>query len=220
MRLVILSPLALSICLVSPLAAAGRPRKAEPATPPAAPALPVEATFLKPLKARAIGPAVMGGRISDLAVDPSNPFTCYVGLAHGGVMKTTDAGASFQPVFDKTGVASIGALAVSPADPKVVWAGTGEANDRNSSGWGKGVFRGTDGGATWTKLTKGLPAGTGRIGLAVSASRPAGSRAWPTWRPRPTGPDPTRPWSIAPQMGGGPGRTWARACPRISRPMW
>ncbi|WP_243323719.1 sialidase family protein [Geothrix sp. SG200] len=150
MRLMSLSPLALSICLASPLIAAGRPRKAEPAASPAVPALPVDATFLKPLKARAIGPAVMGGRISEVAVDPSDPFTCYVGLAHGGVMKTTDAGASFQPIFDKTGVGSIGALAVSPANAKVVWAGTGEANDRNSSGWGKGVFRSTDGGTTWT----------------------------------------------------------------------
>lgn len=150
----VLSHLALSLCVSLPLAtpaeAQSRDRKAIPA-PSVVPATPqVDATLLKALKARAIGPAVMGGRISDVAVDPADPFTFYVGLAHGGVMKTKDAGGSFQPVFDRQGVASIGALAVSPADSKVVWAGTGEANDRNSSGWGRGVFRSQDGGATWT----------------------------------------------------------------------
>ncbi|HEY3400499.1 MAG TPA: hypothetical protein VGK03_07685 [Geothrix sp.] len=150
MRHLVLSPLALSLCVALPLAAQARGRKAEPTVAPASAASPVDATFLKPLKARSIGPAVMGGRISDVAVDPEDPFTFYVGLAHGGVMKTTDSGGSFKPVFDRQDVASIGALAVSPADPKVLWAGTGEANDRNSSGWGKGVFRSVDGGDTWT----------------------------------------------------------------------
>lgn len=150
MNRTVLSPLALPLCAALALSAQGRPKKGEPA-PAAAPVLlQVDSTFLKPLKARSIGPAAMGGRISEVAVDPADPFTYYVGLAHGGVMKTSDAGGSFRPVFDAQGVGSIGALAVSPADPKVVWAGTGEANDRNSSGWGKGVFRSQDAGATWS----------------------------------------------------------------------
>ena len=109
----------------------------------------VDAARLAALKARSIGPAIMGGRVSEIAPDPANPDTFYVGLATGGVWKTANAGATFAPLFDKQPVGSIGAVAVSPANPKVLWVGTGEANDRNSSGWGKGVFRSTDGGETW-----------------------------------------------------------------------
>ena len=107
--------------------------------------------MLKGLSARAIGPAVMGGRISDIAFDPGNPWTFYVATAHGGLMKTTDNGASFSAVTAKEQFASTGAVAVAPSNAKVVWLGTGEANDRNSSGWGTGVYRSTDGGGTWTR---------------------------------------------------------------------
>jgi photosystem II stability/assembly factor-like uncharacterized protein len=122
---------------------------AAPAPTPAPPPL-VTASALKTLKARAIGPAIMGGRISDIALDPSDPHTFYVALATGGLMKTTDQGGTFKGVFEHEAVASTGAVAVAPSNAKVVWLGTGEANDRNSSGWGRGVYRSTDGGATWT----------------------------------------------------------------------
>src|SRR2546421_6097305 len=105
--------------------------------------------LFKNLKARSIGPAVMGGRVSDIAIDPRNPFVFYVGLAHGGVFKTNDNGVTFQPIFDKQPMLCIGAVAVAPSDSDVVWVGTGEANDRNSSDWGDGVYRSTDGGETW-----------------------------------------------------------------------
>src|SRR6266404_1005318 len=108
--------------------------------------------LFKNLKARAIGPAVMGGRISDIAIDPSNPFVFYVGLAHGGVFKTGDNGVSFDPIFDKQPVLSIGAIAIAPSDSDVIWVGTGEANDRNSSGWGNGVYRSNDGGENWQNV--------------------------------------------------------------------
>ena len=117
---------------------------------PAASGVMLAPSALAALKARSIGPAVMGGRISDIAYDPADPYTFYVGLATGGAWKTTDNGASFSPVFDDQAVASIGALAVAPSDAKVIWLGSGEANDRNSSAWGNGVYRSTDGGATWT----------------------------------------------------------------------
>jgi photosystem II stability/assembly factor-like uncharacterized protein len=121
--------------------------------PPAAVGGPtVEAAALAALKPRAIGPAVMGGRVSDIALDPRDPYTFYVGLATGGVMKTSDNGATFDAIFEKEAVASVGAVAVAPSDPKVVWVGTGEANDRNSSGWGNGVYRSTDAGSTWTNV--------------------------------------------------------------------
>lgn len=102
------------------------------------------------IKARAIGPALMGGRISDIALDHTNPNTFYLALGTAGVMKTTDNGGTFQGIFEKESVAAVGAVAVAPSDSSVVWVGTGEANDRNSSSWGNGVYRSTDGGATWT----------------------------------------------------------------------
>ncbi|HEX9894742.1 MAG TPA: hypothetical protein VGA78_12510 [Gemmatimonadales bacterium] len=107
------------------------------------------ATQLAALKARGIGPALMGGRVSDLALHPTDPFTFYVGLATGGVWKTSDNGDTFSPIFDGQPVASIGAVALSPSAGNVVWVGTGEPNDRNSSGWGNGVYRSTDGGVKW-----------------------------------------------------------------------
>ena len=94
----------------------------------------------------------MGGRVSDIAIDPRNPAVFYVGLGTGGIFKTGNNGVSFDPIFDKQPVLSIGAIAIAPSDSDVVWVGTGEANDRNSSEWGDGVYRSTDGGATWTNV--------------------------------------------------------------------
>lgn len=104
---------------------------------------------LKTLKARAIGPAIMGGRISDIALDPKNPSVFYVGYATGGVWKSSNNGVTLTPVFDDEPVQSIGAVAVAPSNSDIVWAGTGEGNDRNTSGWGAGLFKSTDGGAKW-----------------------------------------------------------------------
>src|SRR5712692_2691557 len=108
--------------------------------------------LFKNLKARSIGPAVMGGRVSDIAIDPRNPFVFYVALGHGGVFKSGDSGVSFDPIFDKQPVMSIGAIAIAPSDSDVIWVGSGEANDRNSSDWGDGVYRTTDGGEHWTNV--------------------------------------------------------------------
>jgi photosystem II stability/assembly factor-like uncharacterized protein len=108
--------------------------------------------LFKNLKVRNIGPAVMGGRVSDIAIDPRNPAVFYVGLATGGLFKSGDNGVSFDPIFDKESAQSIGAVAIAPSDSDVLWVGTGEPNDRNSSGWGKGVYRSTDGGGTWQNV--------------------------------------------------------------------
>jgi photosystem II stability/assembly factor-like uncharacterized protein len=108
--------------------------------------------LFKNLKVRGIGPAVMGGRVSDIAIDPRNPALFYVGLATGGLFKTGDNGVSFDPIFDKESVQSIGAVAIAPSDSDVLWVGTGEPNDRNSSGWGNGIYRSTDGGGTWQNV--------------------------------------------------------------------
>ncbi len=134
--------------LVVTLCALGSIVQGQAPKPPALPS-PPEA-MLRALTPRAIGPAVMGGRISDIAYDPGNPAIFYVATAHGGLMKTTDNGGSFSDVTEKERLPSMGAVAVAPSNPKVIWVGTGEANDRNSSGWGRGVLRSTDGGSTWT----------------------------------------------------------------------
>jgi photosystem II stability/assembly factor-like uncharacterized protein len=149
----------LSVALVLSAQMKKGKRKEQPARPmPAstAPSFPAEPTLaapmLKSMKARSIGPAVMGGRVSDLALDPRDPATFYVALGTGGVMKTEDNGASFEGIFEDEAVAAIGAVAVAPSDAKVIWVGTGEANDRNSSSWGNGVYRSTNGGETWAHV--------------------------------------------------------------------
>ncbi len=104
------------------------------------------------LRFRAIGPTIMGGRVPELAVVESDPSTFYVGVASGGVWKTENAGITFTHVFRDESTASVGAVAVAPSNPNVVWVGTGEPNNRQSSPWGNGVYRSTDAGRTWRHL--------------------------------------------------------------------
>ncbi|MFW6079048.1 MAG: WD40/YVTN/BNR-like repeat-containing protein, partial [Gemmatimonadota bacterium] len=107
------------------------------------------ARALSDLEPREIGPAIMGGRVSDLAVDESDPTTFYVGFATAGVWKTTNQGMTFEPLFDHQPVSSIGAVSLAPSNPKIVWVGTGEPQNRNSSPYGAGVFKSMDGGESW-----------------------------------------------------------------------
>ena len=116
----------------------------------AAPAQQLDEAMLARLPWRAIGPAVMGGRIDDVAVDERNPSVIYIGAASGGVWKTTNAGTTWTPLFDRQSVSSIGDIALAPSNPDVVWVGTGEPNNRQSSSFGDGVYRSTDGGRSWT----------------------------------------------------------------------
>ncbi len=119
---------------------------------------------LRNLEFRELGPAVMGGRVDDFAVVESNPNVVFAGMASGGVWKTTNNGTTWEPVFDKEGVSTIGDIAIAPSDPSVVWVGTGEPNNRQSSSWGDGVYKSLDGGKTWQKT--GLEA-THHIGRIV-----------------------------------------------------
>jgi photosystem II stability/assembly factor-like uncharacterized protein len=119
------------------------------------PAQNVAPEMLAGLQWRSIGPAATGGRIADLAVgqSPGQPTTIYVGTATGGVFKSVNDGVSFAPVFDHSGgMMSIGAVAVAPSDSKVVWVGTGEADNRQSSSWGDGIYKSVNGGLTWTRM--------------------------------------------------------------------
>ncbi|HSR42354.1 MAG TPA: hypothetical protein VLL48_09285, partial [Longimicrobiales bacterium] len=101
------------------------------------------------LELREIGPAVMGGRISDVEVHPHRPATWYVAAGSGGVWKTANAGTTWTPVFDDQPSYSIGEITVDPTSPDVVWVGTGENVSGRHVGWGDGVYRSRDGGRTW-----------------------------------------------------------------------
>ena len=127
---------------------------------------------LKRLPWRSIGPAIMGGRIADMAFAPGDTKTFYIGYASGGLWRTTNRGTTFEQLFKKEETSSIGAVAVADAPAKwagwtketpakdrakkgkgkIVWVGTGEGNGRNSSSWGNGVYRSTDGGAKFEHL--------------------------------------------------------------------
>jgi len=111
---------------------------------------------------RYVGPP--GNRVEAVAGVPGDPTTIYAGAASGGVFKTTDGGLHWDPIFDGQDVASIGAVAVAPSNPSVVWVGTGESFIRGNVSVGNGVYKSTDAGKTWTPV--GLEA-TGRIGRII-----------------------------------------------------
>jgi photosystem II stability/assembly factor-like uncharacterized protein len=116
------------------------------------------------LKFRNLGPAIAGGRVAALAGIPGDPQVYYVGAAGGGVFKTTDGGLNFKPIFKHASTSSIGAIAVAPSNPNLVWVGTGEANIRNDVIPGAGVYLSTDAGQTWRSM--GLK-NVGQIGRIV-----------------------------------------------------
>ena len=102
------------------------------------------------LKMRSIGPALMGGRIADIAIHPERSSTWYVAVGSGGVWKTTNAGISWIPVFDSQSSYSIGDVTIDPNNPDVIWVGTGENVSGRHVGWGDGVYKSTDAGKSWT----------------------------------------------------------------------
>jgi photosystem II stability/assembly factor-like uncharacterized protein len=105
---------------------------------------------LENLRFRNLGPAVGGGRITAVVGIPGKPNVYYVGAAGGGVFYTQDGGLSWKAVFEKESTASIGAIALSPSNPNLVWVGTGESNPRNDVVTGRGVYFSSDAGATWS----------------------------------------------------------------------
>ena len=107
---------------------------------------------LSRLEWRSIGPANMGGRVADVEGVPGDPNVVYVATASGGLWKTTNGGTTWKPIFERQGTISIGDIALAPGNPDVIWVGTGESNVRNSVSFGDGVYKSTDGGATWNHM--------------------------------------------------------------------
>ncbi len=137
-------PLALTILVATVIGLAGPSVAQEPSTP-------LEHA-LASADFREIGPAIMGGRVADLDVHPDNPAHWYVGFATGGVWETKNHGMSWTPLFDDEATSSIGDVTLAPSNPNVVWVGTGEPQNRNSSPYGGGVYRSVDSGRSWTHL--------------------------------------------------------------------
>ncbi len=108
--------------------------------------------LLSSFRYRSIGPASMGGRIDDVEVAPSDHNIIYIGYAVAGVWKSENKGTTWTPVFDEQPVASIGDIAVHPTNPNIVYVGTGEANNRQTSSFGDGMYKTTDGGKTWRHI--------------------------------------------------------------------
>ncbi len=134
-----------AICLVAVAPFVGA-RAAQ--TPPS----PIGDGLFDGLHFRSIGPATMGGRIDAIAAYADRPAMFYVGAATGGLWKTTNNGTTWETLFTDQDVVSIGDVAVTSGDPNLVWVGTGENNNRQSSSWGGGVYKSTDGGHTWKNM--------------------------------------------------------------------
>lgn len=114
----------------------------------------IDSGLIGALSFRSIGPALMSGRIADLAIDPESPNTWYVAVGSGGVWKTVNAGTTWKPIFDNYSVYSIGCVTLDPSNPNTVWVGTGENVGGRHVGVGDGIYVSHDGGASFTN--KGL----------------------------------------------------------------
>jgi len=113
---------------------------------------PLDETSVSALKWREVGPALTSGRISDLAVNPDNPFEYYVAVASGGVWKTSNWGVDYTPIFDSQSSYSIGCVTIDPNNSNVIWVGTGENNNQRSVAYGDGVYKSVDGGKSWKNM--------------------------------------------------------------------
>jgi hypothetical protein len=110
------------------------------------------ASTIKRLRWRSVGPANNAGRVSVVVGVPGNRDVYYVAGANGGIIKTTNGGVTFKPIFDRQNIGSIGAIAIAPSDPNIMYVGTGEENPRNNASIGDGMYKSIDGGEHWTHI--------------------------------------------------------------------
>ncbi len=108
--------------------------------------------LLKGLKPRSVGPAGMSGRVTSIDVPAHNTNIIYIGTASGGLWRSLNGGDTWEALFDKERVLSIGAVKIAPSNPDIVWAGTGEGNPRNSQSSGAGIYKSLDGGKNWQRM--------------------------------------------------------------------
>jgi photosystem II stability/assembly factor-like uncharacterized protein len=151
----------IGLCIV-----AGRGLVAQGPPPPVTLPPPINQSddpILKPFVWRSIGPANMGGRIDDIAIVEQNPSIIYIGFATGGIWKSTNNGTTWLPIFDKYPVSSIGDIAIAPSNPDIIYVGTGEPNNRQSSSFGAGVYKSTDGGQTFEPMGLADTQSIGRV---------------------------------------------------------
>ena len=113
---------------------------------------PIGTEDLRALQPRSIGPVAAGGRIHVVQALPDDPSTIFAATASGGLWKTTNRGHTWTNVFENMAVSTFGDVAIAPSDPRIVYAGTGEQNNRQSTSWGNGVYRSDDGGDSWRHL--------------------------------------------------------------------
>ena len=113
---------------------------------------PLSSETFKGLELRNIGPALMSGRIADIAIVPDDPATWFVAVGSGGVWKTTNAGTTWTPIFDNESSYSIGSLALDPSNANTIWVGAGENVGGRHVGFGDGIYKSVDGGANWEHL--------------------------------------------------------------------
>ena len=140
--------IALTSPLISQVVAQQAPAPAAAATLINAPDNP----SLRGFRWRPIGPVGQGVRIDDIAVDEKNPSTYYIGFAVSGILKTVNNGTTFTSIFDTYGAASIADIALAPSNPDIVYVATGEANNRQTTSYGDGLYKSTDGGKTFANL--------------------------------------------------------------------
>ncbi len=124
----------------------------ESTTPADEPAPPMSAKTFAGMGLRSIGPALMSGRVSDLEIHPNDQSTWYVAVGSGNLWKTTNSGTTWKTIFDNQGSYSIGCVTLDPNNPETVWLGTGENVGGRHVGYGDGVYRSRDGGATWENM--------------------------------------------------------------------
>jgi photosystem II stability/assembly factor-like uncharacterized protein len=156
--------LAFAVFLAGPLSAqTGAKAAAKAAKAASGPQPRLTSELLSGLALRNIGPAVMSGRISDIAIHPRDRHTWYIAVGSGGLWKTANAGTTWTPVFDAEASYSIGCVTLDPSNPDTVWVGTGENVSGRHVGFGDGVYRSLNGGKTWVNMGLGKSEHIGRI---------------------------------------------------------